>query len=225
MITAAFPRESSLQYRIRSLEKELESFKTGEKYVKMKEMHRKETDALRHEIERLKKELAQARRETKDVRDKWFATCDDIITEEDRNARKALEEILKLKQKCFDIDMKRHDEKAALVDAYEEKLAEKDRIIGELKKRLAHTDALLGRDGTNTGIPTSQTPAGKKKVIPNSRRSTGRKKEGSRDTGSMCWNRRPRSRSMIQSLMRSTLPWRNALSAVVIHSFIQEKQK
>ena len=39
MITAAFPRESSLQYRIRSLEKELESFKTGEKYVKMKEMH------------------------------------------------------------------------------------------------------------------------------------------------------------------------------------------
>jgi transposase len=178
MITAAFLRDSSLQYRVKTLEKELESFKTGEKYIKMKEEHRKETGALRREIERLKRELEQAHKETRDVRDKWFATCDDIITEEDRNARKALEQILRLKQKCFDIDMKRHDEKAALVDAYEEKLAEKDKVIGELKNRLAHAEALLGRDGTNTGIPTAQTPVGTKKVIPNSRRSTGRKKGG-----------------------------------------------
>lgn len=178
MINAAFLRDSSLQYRIKALEKELDSFRTGEKYVKMKEQHRKETDALRREIERLKRELAQAHRETKDVRDKWFTTCDDIIAEEGRNARKALDQILKLKQKCFDTDMKRHDEKAALVDEYEEKLAKKDEIIKELKNRLAHAEALLGRDGTNTGMPTAQTPPGKKKVIPNSRRGTGRKKGG-----------------------------------------------
>ena len=36
MITAAFLRDSSLQYRVKTLEKELESFKTGEKYIKMK---------------------------------------------------------------------------------------------------------------------------------------------------------------------------------------------
>jgi len=225
MITAAFLRDSSLQYRVKTLEKELESFKTGEKYIKMKEEHRKETGALRREIERLKRELEQAHKETRDVRDKWFATCDDIITEEDRNARKALEQILRLKQKCFDIDMKRHDEKAALVDAYEEKLAEKDKVIGELKNRLAHAEALLGRDGTNTGIPTAQTLVGTKKVIPNSHRSTGRKKEGSRDTGSMCWNLRPRSRSMIRSIMRSILPRRCALPVAAMHSCIREKQK
>lgn len=178
MINAAFLHDSYLQYRIKALEKELNSFKTEDKYVKMKEAHRKETDALRREIERLKRELAQAHRETKDVRDKWFATCDDIIREEDKNARKALEQILKLKQKCFDADMRRHDEKTALVNEYEEKLAEKDKVITELKNRLAHAEALLGRDGTNTGMPTGQTPPGKKKVIPNSRRSTGRKKGG-----------------------------------------------
>ena len=61
---------------------------------------------------------------------------------------------------------------------YEGLLAEKDAIIKELKNRLEHELALKGHDGTNTGTPTSQTPAGKKKVIPNSRRSTGKKKGG-----------------------------------------------
>lgn len=62
--------------------------------------------------------------------------------------------------------------------AYEEQLAEKDAIIKELKNRLEHELALKGHDGTNTGIPTSRTPVNKKKVIPNSRRNTGKKKGG-----------------------------------------------
>lgn len=61
---------------------------------------------------------------------------------------------------------------------YEELLAQKDAVIKELENRLAHELALKGHDGTNTGTPTSQTPIGKKKVIPNSRRSTGKKKGG-----------------------------------------------
>lgn len=67
------------------------------------------------------------------------------------------------------------DSQAAM---YEEQLAEKDAIIKELRNRLEHELALKGHDGTNTGIPTSQTPVNKKKVIPNSRRSTGKKKGG-----------------------------------------------
>ena len=62
--------------------------------------------------------------------------------------------------------------------AYEELLSEKDAIIKELKNRLEHELALKCHDGTNTGTPTSQTPINKKKVIPNSRRSTGKKKGG-----------------------------------------------
>jgi len=38
--------------------------------------------------------------------------------------------------------------------------------------------ALLGIDGTNSGIPTSQTPINKKKVIPNTREKSGLKKGG-----------------------------------------------
>ena len=61
---------------------------------------------------------------------------------------------------------------------YTESLAEKDAIIKELQNRLAHAEALLNHDGSNTGTPTSQTPINKNKVIPNSRRSSGKPKGG-----------------------------------------------
>lgn len=102
MITASFQYESSLQYRIKALERELESFKSGEKYVKMKEAHRKETKALRKEIKKLEKELARLRREMADAREKWFEVFDDVIREEDGNARNAQAQIEKLRQQCFE---------------------------------------------------------------------------------------------------------------------------
>lgn len=61
---------------------------------------------------------------------------------------------------------------------YKEDLAEKDAVIKELQNRLAHARALLNHDGTNTSTPTSQTPRNKNKVIPNSRRSSGKPKGG-----------------------------------------------
>jgi len=61
---------------------------------------------------------------------------------------------------------------------YESKLAEKEAVIKELKNELRHLHAIAGHDGTNTGIPTSQTPIRKEKVIPNSRKATGKKRGG-----------------------------------------------
>ncbi|MCD8370315.1 MAG: transposase [Clostridiales bacterium] len=61
---------------------------------------------------------------------------------------------------------------------HKEDIAQRDAIIQALKIKVAHLEALANRDGTNTGIPTSQTPINQKKVIPNSRRNTGRKKGG-----------------------------------------------
>ena len=61
---------------------------------------------------------------------------------------------------------------------FSEVLDEKDAVIKELQNRLAHAEALLNRDGSNTGTPTSQTPVGKAKVIPNSRRNFWKPKGG-----------------------------------------------
>lgn len=52
---------------------------------------------------------------------------------------------------------------------YQPMLDEKDKIIEEKDKEIARLKALLNIDGTNAGIPTSQTPINKKKIIPNNR--------------------------------------------------------
>lgn len=49
-----------------------------------------------------------------------------------------------------------------------------DARIRELEDEVARLNALLNKDGMNTGIPTSKTAIDKKKVIPNSREKTDR---------------------------------------------------
>lgn len=53
-----------------------------------------------------------------------------------------------------------------------------DAKIKALSDEVARLTALVNRDGTNTGTPTSKTPINKKKVIPNSRKKTDRTKGG-----------------------------------------------
>ncbi len=67
-------------------------------------------------------------------------------------------------------------EKENIIDEKEEIIKTQEQIIKELQKQLAiaiydrdHYLSNLITDGTNSGIPTSQTPINKKKVIPNSR--------------------------------------------------------
>ena len=55
---------------------------------------------------------------------------------------------------------------------------EADAKIKALSDEVARLTALLNRDGTNTGLPTSKTPLNKKKVIPNSREKSGKTRGG-----------------------------------------------
>ena len=55
---------------------------------------------------------------------------------------------------------------------------DKDKQIEALKDEICRLKAQIDHDGTTNGIPTSQTPRGKEKVIPNSRTQTGRNKGG-----------------------------------------------
>lgn len=48
-------------------------------------------------------------------------------------------------------------------------------IIDEKDKEIARLKSLLNMDGTNSGIPTSQTPINKKKVVPNTRVKSDKK--------------------------------------------------
>ena len=52
---------------------------------------------------------------------------------------------------------------------------EKDKKIEVQNKEIARLKTLLNIDGTSAGIPTSQTPINKKKVIPNTRTKSDKK--------------------------------------------------
>lgn len=53
-------------------------------------------------------------------------------------------------------------------------IKEKDSIIEKQANEISRLKALLNMDGTNSNIPTSQTPINKKKVIPNTRTKSGK---------------------------------------------------
>ena len=68
--------------------------------------------------------------------------------------------------------LKKDAEAKKEIEEHQNLLKEKDFEIARLK-------ALLNMDGTNHGIPTSQTPINKKKVIPNTREKSNKTKGGS----------------------------------------------
>ena len=168
----------ALQYKCKAIQKELESFKNKGRYKKQQEDYHRIIAGYTKEIKKLNQELAAAHAETKKVGNIGYNECcsnwDDYL----KGLEKKDKEIQKLSDKYWAL-VREFDEKIdSITKKYEEELAKKDAIIEKLKAELAHKEALLDRDSTNTNLPTSQTPLGKKKHIPNSRRSSGKKKGG-----------------------------------------------
>ena len=79
---------TNLQYKVRGLQHELESFKTGEKYIQMDLKFRAVFDERNREIARLGSELASAHAETVGVRNHWFQVFGDIQAEHAREIRR-----------------------------------------------------------------------------------------------------------------------------------------
>ena len=86
--------------------------------------------------------------------------------------------ILGYQEKIHNLRRNHRKELKKMKDFYDDQIAKKDAIIKGLTDKYVHCLAVKAHDGTNTGISTSATPIGGKKVIPNSRRSTGKKRGG-----------------------------------------------
>ncbi len=169
---------SAVQYENKALRQKVKAYENGERYLKLQKDYQRVVAGYIKEIKNLRRELADARATTVRVRDIWFEECDSRWEEYQAELNKRDEQIRKLEDRKWQI-LRESDEKlAAEKTAHEEEIKEKDAVIAALKAELAHAQALLGRNSTNTSTPTGQTPAGKKKHIPNSRRSTGKTKGG-----------------------------------------------
>ena len=166
------------QLQLKNAQRELEEFRSGERYLKLQEDHRCVMAGYRREISNLKKEVAEAHAETINVRNIWFEECDYIRTEYEKEIEKLNSKIHRQQDEYWEMAKKYEQDRAELVERYEGIIAEKDAVIRALTDELEHAIALLGRDSTNTSLPTSQTPLGKEKHIPNGREKTGRKKGG-----------------------------------------------
>ncbi len=92
----------------------------------------------------------------------------DIVESENQRLEKKLQSIEIKNQQLI-------DEKNKIIEAQNKKIIE---LVNQLNLTKYERDQYLAKlniDGTNAGIPTSQTPINKKKVIPNSRKNTGGK--------------------------------------------------
>ena len=167
-----------LQYKIKALQSKIEEFQSGKRYLKLQEDHRRVITGYIRENKKLKQELEEAHAETKRVLDIWSNQCSADWDDYRKKLDKKEAEIRKLKDKYWN-QVRTSDEKIdSITELYEERIAEKDAVIEALKAELAHKEALLNRDSTNTSLPTGQTPPGKEKRVPNGRQSSGKPKGG-----------------------------------------------
>lgn len=101
----------------------------------------------------------------------------------------------KFQKMCNDIAEDMNQRLEHIKEKYEYEITEKDKIIEAQNKKIIELVnqlnitkyerdeylAKLGIDGTNAGIPTSQTPINKKKIIPNSRIKSDKKIGGQKN--------------------------------------------
>lgn len=163
---------------IKSLKRTIEEFKSGERYLKLQKDYRRVMAGYIKEIKKLKSEIGALNAETIRIRNMWSDDYYALYDEQQAEIRQLKETIRRLEDKIWETERKNDENAAMLIRKYEDRLYEKDCIISGLENRLAQAQALISQDGTNTGLPTSQTPVGKKKRIPNTRKKTGRKKGG-----------------------------------------------
>ena len=173
-----FEINMALQCKIKDMKRIIAEFKSGDRYLKLRKSYQKIIAGYKKEIEKLKKELADAHKQIVTVRQIWTEECDKIWREHVAEITKKDETIRKLEEKIWELQRQKDETETALTMNYEEKLYEKDRIIQELQNKLAHYAALLGRDSSNTNLPTGQTPPGKEKRIPNGRKKSDKPKGG-----------------------------------------------
>jgi len=180
-----YSQNFALQCENKALRRTIDEFKSGKRYRKLQDGHERIVAGYKQENRRLARELATARETIRRVRNIWFEQCDTDFERYQAELEKKDQRIRELEAKYWETLWEYDKKLLTIEEGYirqlnekDEELAKKGAIIEELTVRLAHTEALLNRDGTNTGTPTSQTPRGKDKRIPNNRENTGNPKGG-----------------------------------------------
>ena len=170
-----FEAVSVLQYRNRSLSKQVEEFKSGERYVRMEEENKRLVRFHNREMKRMEYELSKAHSETVTVRRYWSEVMDDLDKEHKAEIRRLLSEVERLKKENIELARQRDDAKDKLRERNREYYAQATELEEERGKNKKLT-AQLNRDYENSSLPSSLSI--RRKKITNSREKTRRRPGG-----------------------------------------------
>lgn len=166
---------TTLQYRVKSLQAQLEAFRSGNKYLQMEAEYKSLLRTEESRIHKLEVDLSRAHAQTIDVRNKWWETIEDIYKEHQKELAAKDTRIRELEKRALNAERQRDE----LLDKKRELLHELYKVKTELedeKEKNQHLKAQLNRDYENSSKPSSQSVNHKK--ITNNREKTGRKPGG-----------------------------------------------
>lgn len=163
-----------LKFKITNLEQELKSYKSGNKFKKLRQDYETVIREKDRKIRRLEEELAKSHAETVTVRKYWNEIVDDVDAERKRAVLKAQGETRKAEENVLAAERK--------IDGLTEKLKterkEKYAIGAELeeaKNLNQKLTAQINKDFENSSVPSSMQGPGRKKIT-SSRESSGKKR-------------------------------------------------
>lgn len=169
-------RVTTLQYELKAAQRQLASFKSGQKFVTMKKEHEQECRRLERQIKSLQEELHRLRLEQFYARQQWFESTDDMQAEYERQIRTLQAENARL----YERSIKAEAQRDAAYDKITEMRRETYQLAAELEEEKGKNQKLIAqisKDFENSSLPSSAQSIRKKK-IPNNREATGRKPGG-----------------------------------------------
>lgn len=125
----SFEYITALQYREKSLSRQVDEFRSGKKYVQMEEDHQKELQEKDRVINGLKKELEQARKDIVMIRKYWEEVQDDVDKEHAREIRRLLKRLEQMEKHA----LKAEQERDEIKDKYRQKNLELYAVQTELE--------------------------------------------------------------------------------------------
>lgn len=172
----SFERVTTLQYELKAAQRQLASFKSGQKFVTMEKEHEQECRRLERQIKSLQEELHRLRLEPLYARQQWFESTDDMQAEYERQIRTLQAENARL----YERSIKAEAQRDAAYDKITEMRRETYQLAAELEEEKGKNQKLIAqisKDFENSSLPSSAQSIRKKK-IPNNREATGRKPGG-----------------------------------------------
>ena len=166
---------TNLQYKVKMLTAQVESFKSGDIYITMHSEFQQALSASNRRIKKLEKELAESRSQNITMREKWMQVFDDIKKEQEKELNKKEREKKVIEERALRAERKLDETRKKLKEKSKEVYAALTELEEEKGKTLK-LKAQINRDYKNSSIPSSMKPNRKK--ITNNREKSGKSPGG-----------------------------------------------